>query len=195
MGVWDFYEKIYDKLWIQKVSLEPTRKCIIKELEKIDMNEKTILDVGCGTGQLLDDIHVKFPSAVLSGVEPSKMGNAAEKKGFTIVKATIEEFQSEAKYDVVICTHSFPYYSKQEKAFFDLLSFVKPGGLLLIANACNNTFYDKLALMLVELTTSKAHYPSQTEMLELIEHNNKKSTVIQINAWYVPSIQLFIVNN
>jgi len=195
MGVWDFYEKIYDKLWIQKVSLEPTRKCILKELDKIDMNAKTILDVGCGTGQLLDDMHAKYPSAVLSGVEPSKMANVAEKKGFTITKSTIEEFQSQDLYDVVICTHSFPYYSKQEKAFSDLLSFVKPGGLLLIANACNNTVYDKLALMLVELTTSKAHYPSQTEMLSMIQKNNKECKLIQINAWYIPSIQLFVVNN
>ncbi len=56
--IWNKLAKSYDNLWIQKYSLAPTRKYILDYIQKRHDTFpcKSILDVGCGTGQCLYDI-------------------------------------------------------------------------------------------------------------------------------------------
>ncbi len=52
-SVWDFWARFYDHLWVQKVSLRPTRKLVNEQLCSLarQRGKLAILDVGCGTGQ------------------------------------------------------------------------------------------------------------------------------------------------
>lgn len=192
MGIWDKYEKIYDKLWVQKVSLGPTRKVIKRKLRALDPRGKSIIDIGCGTGQLLCEVQEAWPEASVVGVEPSKMGNEAARKGIKVIRASIASLRGKRLYDIALCTHSFPYYQDKPKAIKKLAQLIAPEGYLLVANACTNTLYDKIALGGVKITTSKAEYPSEKEMRAYLEPYFEVVEVVQINKRYIPSIQLYI---
>ncbi len=75
--IWDFWAKNYQNLWVQKLSLAPTRMEIINQLENqiTDKNKHyNILDIGCGIGQIVRDIqtHFKEYSFSITGIDYSE---------------------------------------------------------------------------------------------------------------------------
>ena len=55
--VWNRLAIKYDRLWVQKYSLSPTRKKVIKLIKEFDLvNNFKLLDCGCATGQLIEEI-------------------------------------------------------------------------------------------------------------------------------------------
>ena len=71
--------------------------------KKIDKKETKILDVGCGTGNLLKFLKNKNFSN-LSGIEPiKKYYNQIQKKKFRLIKNTnLEKFENRSKFDLII---------------------------------------------------------------------------------------------
>lgn len=192
MGIWDSYEKIYDKLWVQKVSLEPTRRAVRAQIKRLAGEEASLIDIGCGTGQLLDEIRRDHPQFEYTGVEPSRLGQVAKERGLFVREVSIAKLRGDEDYDFVLCTHSFPYYSNKEKAIKKLADLTKSGGYLLIAHATSDTRYDKVMLQGVKLTTSKANYPSEAEMLKYLAPYFTEVEVVGVNKWYIPTIKLYI---
>ena len=68
-NIWNFWANKYDRLWVQKYSLKPTRDCITQTL--IDINNKNIkvLDLGCGPGQLISELTQKFTNIEITGID------------------------------------------------------------------------------------------------------------------------------
>jgi ubiquinone/menaquinone biosynthesis C-methylase UbiE len=198
--IWDFWADRYESLWVQKYSLGPTRRAIMQVLEKFVRPgvSLSVLDMGCGTGQMLREIKQKWPSEVhCLGVDAaSQMIKIAREKseGIEFRVANIEDFQVAAEsLDLIICAHSLPYYTRQAEAVAKLAGFLKKDGLLLLAQASANSFYDKLAMGLVKLTTSKASYPGIDEILNLTRlYFAKVDTLIIKEKFYMPTIGLFI---
>ncbi len=192
MSIWNLYEKTYEKLWVQHISLRPTRKAVIRALSSLHLPENTLLDMSCGTGQLLDDLKRDLPEIKCMGVEPSLMRRAAASKGHKILESNVEHFESTEKFGCIVCTHAFPYFSDQQDAISRFSEHTLPGGYLIIAHAETKTIYDLLMLKIVKLTTSKANYPAPSKMKELLEPYYKICDVVEINAWYVPSITMYV---
>lgn len=206
MSVWNRYATTYDRLWVQRVSLGPTRKLVIQKLSQIFKQGEpfSLLDMSCGTGQLLTDIATHFPSSQRLGIEPSALGTTAMQKGHQVMTLTIDAlikpnftpgFDSQAPFDAITCTHAFPYYPNQPGAILALSRHLKPGGHLLIAHAEAATLYDSLALSLVKLTTSKAHYPTPKSLKHMLAQPLANLTLlerIRINGPGVPSITLYL---
>jgi ubiquinone/menaquinone biosynthesis C-methylase UbiE len=192
MSVWNLYERTYEKLWVQHISLRPTRKAVIGALKKLKLPGNSLLDMSCGTGQLLDDLKRELPEIECVGVEPSLMRRTAISKGHKILDSDVENFNSSDDFGCIVCTHAFPYYSDQREAIFRFSEHTLQGGYLIIAHAQTKSIYDKLMLMIVKLTTSKAHYPTHSDMVDHLEPYYKICEVVKINAWYVPSITMYI---
>ena len=51
-NIWDFWAKHYEGLWVQRVSLKPTREYVAQKVgSMIQEKAQTLLDLGCGTGE------------------------------------------------------------------------------------------------------------------------------------------------
>lgn len=200
--IWNFWAKYYERLWVQQVSLGPTRSTIINYLKnyfKKDTSYK-VVDVGCGTGQLLQELeqNLREIDLELLGIDFSKeMLEEARKRNMaiTFLQMKAEELgQLEERFDLVICTHSFPYYENQPQVLRNFRSMLGEGGRLLLAQASQNSLYDHFVMTFVKLTTGRAKYPSVKAILEMSEGLFQCEEVIRIKErWYMPSIYLFIL--
>ena len=200
-NIWDFWSSRYERLWVQRFSLAPTRRAIIERLDHLLEREKPvrILDMGCGTGQLVRDIKAAFPDypITIKGVDISQ-GMIREAR-LADPESTYEVYSMEGYhddrelYDIITCTHSLPYYRDQSRAIEKFHGWLKPGGYLFVANASTNNLFDLFSFGIIKLTTSKARYPSVKEMEALINpfFFIKERQRIRENI-FIASIYLFV---
>lgn len=172
-NIWNFWADKYDKLWVQKYSLKPTRDYVTSALAEINRNKKMeILDLGCGPGQLISEIIQKYNNIEVTGIDFSdKMLEISNKRNPSAkhIKMDAEGLSKlDNKYDIIICTHSLPYYKEPKNVFKQLHRVLKSDGKILIGFASGNSFYDKFILSFVKLTTGKANYPSDNNFRLLI---------------------------
>lgn len=199
--IWDFWADKYEKLWVQKYSLGPTRREILKYLTKILEKDKKykIVDIGCGTGQTIREIKDFFSGYYIeiTGVDISeKMIQIAKEKDeiSTYINVSIEEFDVKESYDIVLCSHSFPYYKNKEEVIEKFSKILNDEGILLLTGASVNSIYDSMAMFFVKFTTGSAKYLSIKEMLKLVKDRFEKLEVVIIKEkFYMPSICLFIL--
>jgi SAM-dependent methyltransferase len=102
-----------------------------------------ILDVGCGYGRLSIPIIEKFPYVDIRGIDISEnyVRLYKENTRHPACVGTIENFPIElATFDNIICVTVLMYldHKELEKAFFNFLLYLKPGGrLILIEPHCS----------------------------------------------------------
>ena len=205
-GIWDFWAKYYDHLLLQKLSLQPTRALVCEKIRAIaDGTEAAqgdsrlnILDMGCGTGQLYGDLVRTFGEKGFHylGIDPSEamLERAGEKyPEAAFVQSGVMEAQPEqAPFDVLVCSHSFPYYPDGEAALHIMAALLGPGGQLLLSQACTDSIYDAVIMKLTALTTSKAVYRSSQEMMQLGSTLFRELKTFRItDRFFVPSLRLF----
>jgi len=206
-NIWDFWAGRYDRLWVQKYSLKPTRDLVIAELKSIledDLRgELSLLAVGCGTGQLLEDIQrrIGISRLTLTGMDKSEkmLAIAAEKLNNVNLLAgdALDLPFRGSQFDILTCCHSFPYYSDQIKALREFKRVLKPGGVILLIQAAENNFYDKLIMKGVKVTTGKASYPSNAQLGKLAQKAGlflKEQKPLK-TKFFMPSIILSILQN
>lgn len=199
-GVWEKLAHKYNNLWVQKYSLGPTRrevKSIVFPLIE-EKKEYSILDIGCGTGQLIKEIKEKYSDVKYLGIDvASNMIKEAKKNNdgndAEFMVCPIEEFMTENKYDVIICTHSFPYFPDKENMMKKISGMCKDDGRVIIVNSSTNSLKDLITNFFLKATTSKAKYLSIPKMKELFNASDLKVCDIKIirERWYMPTIALF----
>ena len=172
-NIWNFWADKYDKLWVQKYSLKPTRNYIVKALSKYIKNDEIkVLDLGCGTGELIFELTNKFNKFEVTGIDFSeKMIEISKKRNPSAkhLKMDASELNIlDSKYDIILCTHSMPYYKEPKNVFKHLNNLLSDEGKLLIGFASGDSIYDKFILGFVKLTTGKANYPSDNEFRAMI---------------------------
>lgn len=198
--IWDFWAKRYDRLWVQKVSLGPTRKEVLLYLQKTLNKDKSyrILDVGCGIGQTLHDIRKELRDYNIEfyGIDFSKemiRRAKAINNDISFHQMDVEYINElDCKFDIIICTHSFPYYENQNMIINKFKKQLKVGGYLLLAQASQNNLYDSIAMFFVKFTTGKARYPSVKAIKRMIKGIFICEDIIRIKErFYMPSIYFF----
>jgi len=177
--IWNFWADKYDKLWVQKYSLIPTRNYILKTVSEnykkysSHCNEKIkILDLGCGPGELIEEISDKFGDLEITGVDFSeRMLEISQKRNPKAkhIKMDVAELQNlKGTFNIIICTHSFPYYKEPKKVMEELNRLLEDDGIIHMGFASGNNLYDKFALGFVKITTGSANYPSDKNFRRLI---------------------------
>ena len=200
--VWEKLAHKYNHLWVQKYSLGPTRrevKSII--LPRLSENpEAKVLEIGCGTGQLIKEIGEVQKDVNYLGidvaenmVEIAKESNHGQRMEFCV--CPVEAFETKEKYDIIFCTHAFPYFPDKSAVIKKMAECCKEGGDIIIANSSTNTPKDFMINFFLKATTSEAKYLSVKKMKQLFGEAGltvKEVRVIR-EKWYMPTIALFHV--
>ncbi len=95
-----------------------------------------ILDIGCGTGRLLRRMHVRWPTASLTGIDLSEKMVAQARK-FTpdavIYQASAERIPlDDATVELVTSTISFHHWSDQKQGIREVFRVLRPGGIFIL---------------------------------------------------------------
>lgn len=104
---------------------------------------EAVLDVGCGTGHLLQKIAERFPSAHLAGIDPTPemLALAREKlpSSAELRRAFAEQLPFPAdRFDVVISANVFHYLRRPDDVLREMLRVLRPGGKLIITDWCDD---------------------------------------------------------
>jgi ubiquinone/menaquinone biosynthesis C-methylase UbiE len=162
--------KDYDEKW--SFYVEATTRETLKRLPMSETGQ--MLDVGCGTGELLARIAGHFPRAVLAGIDPvPEMLAVAKKKlpdraEFRVGYANALPWPDDT-FDVVVSVNMFHYVTHPVPAIREMTRVLKPGGKLVITDWCDDYLACRLCNIYLRIT-NRAYYRTyrQHECLELL---------------------------
>jgi len=202
-NVWDSLAQKYDGLWVQKYSLNPTRRAVKTVLaQHLKNSDAALLDLGCGTGQLLCELEKNYPDAILFGADKSvEMIRAAQDKlsGSTLYNMNIDtdnlpKVIQEDTLDAIVCCHSFPYYQNKPAVLEKLYKALKTDGILIFAQASANNLYDRFVLSFVVKTAESGEYLPRRNFRDLVSpHFTIKSEFSVKERFFMPSICGFVL--
>lgn len=127
----------YDHRWSSYVS-----RSVEETLRRVSIRPcSRILDVGCGTGALLQALRHRYPQAALTGIDVSAqmLAIAAGKLGggdrLCVASAQALPLTDEA-FDVVICMSALHYFRHPARALAEMRRVARPGGYIVITDWC-----------------------------------------------------------
>ena len=153
----------YDRKW--SFYVESTTRETISRLEMGPADR--VLDVGCGTGELLTRLAAKYPRARLAGLDPvPQMLKVAQGKLSDDVDLRVGWANSlpwpDASFDVVVSCNMFHYITHPIDAVREMDRVLVPGGRLLITDWCDDYLMCRICTAYLRLM-SKAHFKTYRE--------------------------------
>jgi len=133
-----------------------------------------VLDVGCGTGELLRRLRAKYPHAVLAGLDPvaEMLAVAREKLSGTedlrIGYADALPWDA-GTFDVVVSCNMFHYITHPVAALREMARVLRPGGVLVLTDWCDDYLACRICNLYLRLT-NRAFYKTyrQAECVALL---------------------------
>ena len=163
--------KHYDEKWAFYV--EATTR---ETLRRLPLNAASrVLDVGCGTGELLRRIRANVPDALLAGLDPvPEMLDVAREKlsGHDDLRVGYADRLpwNAGTFDVVVSCNMFHYISEPLRALREIARVLRPTGALVLTDWCDDYFACRICNLYLRLT-NRAFYKTyrQAECLELLK--------------------------
>lgn len=116
---------------------------VAEELKNIEFDN--LLDVGCGTGPMIELFVQEFPNKEYTGLDLTpKMIEVASQKNLpqtTFIVGDSENlpFEDES-FDVITCTNSFHHYPNPQVFFNEVRRVLKKDGYLVLRDYTSNNF-------------------------------------------------------
>ncbi len=121
--------------------LERMQKHALQEIlkNKTDAPSVAILDIGCGTGQLLSKLALKYKTAKLIGIDltPAMLKIAKQKlkpyKNIQLQEASVEKLPFKDKsFDYVLTTEAFHHFPDPNKALQEMKRVLKDNSKIIL---------------------------------------------------------------
>ena len=171
----------YDEKWAFYV--EATTR---ETLRRLPMTPAArVLDVGCGTGELMRRLRAKYPDAVLAGLDPvaemlavardKLSGNEDLRTGYADALPW-----SAGAFDVVVSCNMFHYINHPVEALREMGRVLRPGGSLVLTDWCDDYLACRVCNLYLRLT-NRAFYKTyrQAECLELLHAAGYRDITIE----------------
>jgi 2-polyprenyl-3-methyl-5-hydroxy-6-metoxy-1,4-benzoquinol methylase len=101
---------------------------IIKELDLMNASGKTLLDVGCGRGDLLRYAHSKGVKTKLCGIDIS----SNQEKGIEFLQGDFSTYKFERQFDFIVSTSVIEHIEDPSAFVRKIYDCLKPGGPVLL---------------------------------------------------------------
>ena len=116
---------------------------VLQELKNYPFQE--LLDVGCGTGPMIELLLKEFPDKNYTGIDLTpRMIETAQTKKLAHTKFLVGDSEHlpfpENTFDVVICTNSFHHYPNPQAFINEAARVLKTGGRLILRDYTGNNF-------------------------------------------------------
>jgi ubiquinone/menaquinone biosynthesis C-methylase UbiE len=155
--------KDYDKKWsfyVEATTRETMARVSVGSTDRV-------LDIGCGTGELLSRLAAKYPNARLSGLDPvPEMLEVARDKLSDRVDLRVgwanELPWPDNCFDLVVSCNMFHYITHPVAAVREMERVLRPGGRIVITDWCDDYVACRLCNLYLRLM-SKAHYKTYRE--------------------------------
>ncbi len=142
--LFDRWSRTYDSPTLQRLTYRPIHDAVMRRLRRD--RPGSVLDLGCGTGQLTERLVREFPDARVVGLDLSvgMLDEAADRldtrPAARLVCADAERLPlGPASFDAVVCTESFHWYDDQGLALREIARVLRPGGRLIIVSIATLT--------------------------------------------------------
>ncbi len=178
--------KDYDEQW--SFYVDGTTRATMSRLEIAPT--ASVLDVGCGTGELLVRLAAKYPNARLSGLDPVPemlaVGRTKLSENVDLRAGWANELPwPDGAFDVVVSCNMFHYITHPVAAVQEMERVLRPGGRFVITDWCDDYLACRLCTAYLRLV-SKAHYKTyrQAECVALLReagHADAKVERYKIN--------------
>lgn len=98
-----------------------------------DLNNKKVIDVGCGKGRFLRILNARFPNAQLYGLDISEKMLGFCPKGIKTKCGSILDIKyPDAYFDCIYCVEALEHALRIENAIKEMARILKPGGKIII---------------------------------------------------------------
>jgi ubiquinone/menaquinone biosynthesis C-methylase UbiE len=148
----------YDRRWASYITAT-----LRETLKRLDIKPTDrVLDIGCGTGSLLQAISQKHPSVNLIGLDISKemlkvaCNKRINKCNFITGQVQWLSFRSKS-FDVVVSCNAFHYWRMPEACLREIARILKPQGTIIITDWCDDYIACKICDLFLRMF-NRAHF-------------------------------------
>ncbi len=131
----DLWSWVYDVPFVQRAMYYPVHDGVLRRLRTARC--RTVLDLGCGTGQLTARIARELPGVTVVGCDFSAgmlERGAARAAAIAWVRGDAARLPfADACFDAVTSTEAFHWFPDQRRALAECFRVMRPGGRLLVA--------------------------------------------------------------
>ena len=138
---WDAFAQDYDAVFLGDPLYEDTLRLIVELLK--DADGKSVLELGCGTGNVIEAVLERYPKTHIAGVDPSE-GMRARCAGKFPGDDRVEVREGdalhlpypEAHFDFVVTNYTLHHLLPEERepCAAEMARVLKPGGRLLYSD-------------------------------------------------------------
>jgi SAM-dependent methyltransferase len=131
----DQWSERSDRSWLQRVFFGPVHAHVIAVANQAVPQPRTVLDVGCGTGRLLQRLAQAYPTAQLAGLDaaPGMAVVAARRHRIAAVVGVAEHLPFRTRsVQLLVSTISFHHWGDQRRGLAEVRRVLAPGGHLLL---------------------------------------------------------------
>lgn len=191
----DLWAPRYDRSIHQKLMFGPVHETVLSAFGAFAAVPRDVLDVGCGTGRLLESAGRLWPGAKLVGVDASeRMIAEARRKHDGDARFMFEQRDAsdlrleDASFDVAFSTMSFHHWGDKAAGIREVARVLRPGGLFLLADVA-----PPLLFMLRPLLNrgERADFRRPAAVRRLFEQGGL-SVVMERRFWRLVRVRLFV---
>jgi ubiquinone/menaquinone biosynthesis C-methylase UbiE len=184
----------YQDSALQQFLFGPVQETALQLALELVPQARRILDVGCGTGQLLRRARPCYPTAGLVGVDPAGQMIAAgiavtpAKLAVRYVRARAEHLPfTHDVFDLVFATLSLRHWTNPSAGIAEISRVLTPGGMLVLADVFPNQRRRSSALP----TLRRFHAAVPTDLVSMLDAHRLAVIGCDRASWFrLPDVQV-----